>query len=279
MDAEDMWSLLKPTSLADVNARYFLPVLQQAVVTLPADDARKGLVAALQNWDGMNADDNRDGVYDHAAPAILDAWLGAMLKATFADEVPADFMRYFGATGYPTPDRPPAGSINVQVGTKLLYQVLRGKSASVPQQHDFLNGRDALDVVREALGQAADKLAKDYGGVAPAGWKVPVARLRYFTNNFMGVPQALDVEVAHTHVVMNRGTENNMVALGRGPVKAWDVMGPGQSGFIDAQGMRSQHYANQLELFDTFGRKALPWSARDVQRETQSVERLVLPKR
>ena len=70
-----------------------------------------------------------------------------------------------------------------------------------------------------------------------------------------------------------------MVALGRGPVKAWDVMGPGQSGFIDAQGMRSQHYANQLELFDTFGRKALPWSARDVQRETQSVERLVLPKR
>ena len=279
MDAEGMWSLLKPTSLADVNARYFLPVLQQAVVTLPADDARKGLVAALQNWDGMNADDNRDGFYDHPAPAILDAWLGAMLKATFADEVPADFMRYFGATGYPTPDRPPAGSINVQVGTKLLYQVLRGKSASVPQQHDFLNGRDALDVVREALGQAADKLAKDYGGAAPAGWKVPVARLRYFTNNFMGVPQALDVEVAHTHVVMNRGTENNMVALGRGPVKAWDVMGPGQSGFIDAQGMRSQHYANQLELFDTFGRKALPWSARDVQRETQSVERLVLPKR
>ncbi|TAH45947.1 MAG: penicillin acylase [Betaproteobacteria bacterium] len=279
MDAEGMWSLLKPTSLADVNARYFLPVLRQAVAALPADDPRKSLVASLDGWDGMNADDNRDGYYDHPAPAILDAWLGAMLKATFADEVPADFMRYFGATGYPTPDRPPAGSINIQVGTKLLYQVLRGKSASVPQKHDFLNGRDALDVVRETLGQAAEKLSATYGGPVPANWKVPVARLRYFTSNFMGIPQALDIEGAQTHVVMNRGTENNMVALGHGPVRAWDVLGPGQSGFIDPQGMRSPHYADQLELFDTFGRKVLPWSAEEVRRDTRSVEQLSLPAR
>lgn len=279
MDAEGMWSLLKPTSLADVNARYFLPVLRQAVADLPVNDPRKGLVDALDNWDGMNADDNRDGFYDHPAPAILDAWLAAMLKATFADEVPADFMRYFGATGYATPERPPAGSINIQVGTKLLYQVLRGEAASVPQKHDFLNGRAPLDVVREALGQAASKLASDYGGNSPAGWKVPVARLRYFTNNFFGVPQALEVETAQTHVVMNRGTENNMVALGKGPARAWDVLGPGQSGFIDMQGMRSPHYADQLELFDTFGRKTLPWSAQDVRRDTQSVEHLQLPKR
>lgn len=279
MDAEGMWSLLKPTSLADVNLRYFLPVLQQAVAALPADDSRKGLVAALQNWDGMNADDNRDGVYDHPGPAIMDAWLSAMLKLTFADEVPPDFMRFFGATGYATPERPPAGSINIQVGTKLLHQVLRGQSASVPQAYDFLNGRNALDVVRDALGQASEKLAKDFGGTTPSGWKVPVARLRYFTNNFMGVPQALEAETAYTHVVMNRGTENNMVALADGVVKAWDVMGPGQSGFIDTQGKRSPHYADQLELFDTFGRKALPWSLQEVQKETKSVEQLALPKR
>ena len=278
MDAEAMWGLIKPTSLADVNLRYFLPVLQQAVLTLPADDPRKVLVTSLQNWDGMNADENRDGFYDHPGPAIMDAWLSAMLKLTFADDVPADFMRLFGATGYPTPERPPAGSINIQVGTKLLHQVLRGQSASVPQPYDFLNGRNALDVVREALRQAAEKLAKDYNAPMPANWKVPVARLRYFTNNFMGVPQALESETAQTHVVMNRGTENNMVVLADGVVKAWDVLGPGQSGFIDAQGKRSPHYADQLELFDTFGRKVLPWSLKDVQSETKSVEQLALPR-
>lgn len=274
LDAEGMWGLLKPTSLADVNVRYFLPTLQQAVAALPADDARKALVAALENWDGMNADEDRDGFYDHAAPAILDAWLDAMLKATFADEVPADFMRYFGATGYPKPDRPPAGSVNIQVGTKLLYQVLRGKSASVAQPHDFLNGRDAQEVVRETLGQAADKLAKEYGGATPAAWKVPVARLRFSTSNFFGVPQALDVEAAETHVVMNRGTENNMVVFGPAGVKAWDVLGSGQSGFIDMQGMRSQHYSDQLDLYDSFGRKALAWSTQDVRRDTRSVEQI-----
>lgn len=277
MDTEGMWNLLKPTSLADVNARYFIPYLREAVATLPANDKRKELVYTLLAWDGMNADDNRDGFYDHPAPAIIDAWLTAMLKQTFADEVPADFMSFFGATGYPNAERPPAGSLNIQVGGKLLYQVLRGREASIPMTHDFLNGKPKNDAIREALQTATDELVKKYGDGHPSTWKVPVAKIQYFTNNFMGVPQANENEGAQTHVAMNRGTENNLVALGQGQAKVWDVMGPGQSGFVDPQGNPSKHYADQLDLFDQFNRKRLPLSLSEVNADTQTTEIIKLP--
>ncbi len=278
-DGPGMWQLLRPTSLADVNARYFVPLLQRAVAGLPADDKRRVLVDALGGWNGLNADDNRDGFYDHPAPAILDGWLDAMLRATFADTVPANFMPYFGATGYPTAQKPPAGSINVQVGVKLLYQVLQGAAASVPQRYDFLKGRDPAEVVREALATAADKLAQTYGAAAPATWRVPVAKLRFGPNNFFGTPQAGADEVFTTHVAMNRGTENNLIVLGRAGAQSWEAAAPGQSGLIDSQGRRSPHYADQVELYDNFGNKPLPWSLPEVRKATASVEQLRVPAR
>lgn len=274
IDAEGMWALLKPTSLADVNRRYFLPVLEKAVATLAAGDARRALVDGLRGWDGLASDEDRDGFYDHPGPAVMDAWLQAMLRLTLADDVPGDLSRFFLATGYPTAAAPPVGSINVQPGVKVLYQALLGGQASVPQRFDFFNGHDPLEVTREALGAASQALQRAYGA-EPARWRVPVARNRFQASNFFGVPQAGEAEVAQTHVAMNRGTENNLSVLRADGISAWDVVAPGQSGFVAPDGRRDQHHADQLDPYDRFSRKPVWHAVQDVDRNAASVERLV----
>lgn len=105
VSAQQMWDLIRTTSYADVNRRHFLPFLQQAVQGLPADDARARMVAGLASWDGMGTSEKQPGFYDNAGPAVMDAWLRAMLKRTLADEMPADF--FSSGTAPPaTPRRP-----------------------------------------------------------------------------------------------------------------------------------------------------------------------------
>jgi penicillin amidase len=59
-----------------------------------------------------------------------------------------------------------------------------------------------------------------------------------------------------------------------GKVQAWDVVAPGQSGFVAPAGTRSPHYSDQLALYTGFGRKPLRLDEGDVARHTQNVERL-----
>lgn len=136
-----MWALLKPTSLADVNVRYFLPALEKAVAGLPDDDRRRQMVRLLAGWDRMHDDANRDGRYDSPASAIMPAWFAAMLRATVAADLPADFAKFYLSAGYPTAEAPPTGSINVQPGVKVLHIVRaeQGKALS----HDFPEGLPA----------------------------------------------------------------------------------------------------------------------------------------
>lgn len=60
----------------------------------------------------------------------------------------------------------------------------------------------------------------------------------------------------------------------RSDVLAYDVVAPGQSGFVAPDGTRSPHYADQVEMYTTFGRKPLWHDADDVNRAATSVERL-----
>ncbi|MEY5098048.1 MAG: hypothetical protein RJA36_767 [Pseudomonadota bacterium] len=273
IDADGMWSLLKPTSLADVNLRHFLPFLQRAVATLPADDPRARRVAWLAKWNGMNSDEQGRGSYDHAGGALLDAWLRAMLKATLAQDLPGDFFKWYASAGYATPAAPNGGSVNVSPGGKVLFNVLAGAAAGVPQKHDFLHGRPQAEVVLEALDAAWAELSPRYGEDLDA-WRVPVAPLAFMSNNFFGVPQGSADEARRVAVTMNRGTENNMTVFTDRGVRAFDVVAPGQSGFIAPDGTASPHARDQFDLYVNFGNKPVWFTDKEVQRNSSSVLRL-----
>jgi len=273
LDASAMWGLLKPTSLADVNVRYFLPLLERATANLASDDRRRQMVDVLSHWNRMNQDENRDGRYDNPSSAIMPAWLGAMLRLTFTDAIPGDFAKYYLGTGYPTAELPPANSMNIQPGVKVLYRQLHAIEQGRAPSHDFLNGKSLEEVAREALSATDAELSKRFGSDITQ-WLAPVAQNRFLTNNFFGIPQAGEGEGQSTHVAMNRGTENNMTVLSNAAVRSWDVVAPGQSGHISPDGRLDQHYRDQMALYDQFGNKPVLGRRSEILKGTLKVERI-----
>jgi penicillin amidase len=268
--AEQVAQVNEGASFVDVNARYFVPYLKQAVAPLPADDPRRQAVALFEGWDQQASDRDGDGKYDSPAVSVMRTWLPAMLKRTLADDVPDAYFKFYASAGYPVAGTPVAGSVNIQPGPKVLYQALRGKQAGVPQKFDFFNGRDPLEVVRDALGDAIAELKARYGDDMRQ-WLTPVAEHFYLTNNFLGIPQAGGGEVLKNPRFMNRGTENDLIVFDRdGKVTSCEVTPPGQSGFIAPDGTRSKHYQDQLEMFGRFGCKPTWLDAKDVDSHLES---------
>jgi penicillin amidase len=270
---QQMWDLIRTTSYADVNRRHFLPFLQRAVQGLPADDPRVRLVAGLGGWDGMMTSEREPGYYDNAGPAVMDAWLRAMLKRTLADEMPADFFKWYSATGYPTPQAPATGSLNLTTGVKVLFNALAGPAAGVPQRYDFFNGARADDVILAALDDALAALRQAYGK-DPAAWKIPAPPMVFAPKNFLGVPQADAKAVLSYPATQNRGTENNMTVFDGRSVRAVDVVAPGQSGFVAPDGTPSPHTRDQFDLYNSFGSKRVWFTADEVRRNATSEETL-----
>jgi penicillin amidase len=107
--------------------------------------------------------------------------------------------------------------------------------------------------------------------------------LTFRANNFFGIPQADAAEAIHVPEYQNRGTENDLIVFGSaaaaGKTQAWDVVAPGQSGFVAPDGTRSPHYSDQLTLYTGFGRKPLRLEAGEVARHTRSEERVMVAPR
>src|SRR5437867_217210 len=267
--AEQLAQINEGASYVDVNARYFIPFLKEAVASLPADDARRQAVTLFDSWDQQARDRIGDGKYDHPAASIMRTWLPAMLKRTLADAIPESYFKYYASAGYPMAGVPVTGSVNIQPGTKVLYQALRGKKAGVAQNYDWFNGKDPLEVVREALTDSVAQLKQQYGDDMQK-WLLPVAEHVYLTNNFLGIPQAGSDEVLKNPVMMNRGTENDLIVITSKGVQDCEVTPPGQSGFIAPEGTKAKHYQDQLEMYGKFGCKPTWLNVRDVDRNLES---------
>ena len=268
--AEQMAKINEGASFVDVNARYFIPYLKEAVAGLAADDPRRQAVVLFDGWDGQASDRNGHGRYDSPGATVMRTWLPIMIRRTLADAIPENYFRFFASAGYPVAGVPVVGSINVQPGTKVLFHALRGKQAGVPQNFDFFNGQDPLQVVRDTLADTVAQLKKQYGDDMRQ-WLTPVADHIYITNNFLGIPQAGADEVLKSPVNMNRGTENDLIVFGRdGRASSCEAAPPGQSGFIAPDGTRAKHYQDQLEMYAKFGCKPTWLEPKDVDKNLES---------
>ncbi len=268
-DADASWRLMMEAALVDVNAKYFVPAINDATAALPEGDPLRQAAAILKGWDRVARDADRDGRYDGAAPAILQTWLPLMLERVYADDVPAEFLKWYASAGYPSPESPMRGSLNLQIGTKVLVEALLARRENRTLPYDPLNGTDPGALIRDTLAAALDKLAKAQGPDM-AKWSAPTVPQVFFASNFMGVPQAGADEEARTRIAQNRGTENNRVVFAEGGVTAVEVVAPGQSGFVAPDGTRSPHYQDQLELYEDEGHKPVWFDAGDVDANLES---------
>ncbi|MEO0997611.1 MAG: penicillin acylase family protein, partial [Pseudomonadota bacterium] len=254
MSPDDAWRLLVTSSHVDVNAPYLLALIRRAVEG--SDEPM--LVAAertLQAWNRQSLDADEDGFYDEPATGLFRRFVAALIERTLQDDLGAAYA-YFADSGYPTAERPSGAGTNIPAGLKAIVESAAGRGG-----YDLFNGEPPEAVVRTALREA---LAA--GGEQP----LATATRPFLTDNFLGVPQALESERLVTPIEQNRGTENNMIVLRPGAIEGFEVTPPGQSGFVARDGRRSPHYDDQLDLYHRFGRKRIWFYAADVERARQS---------
>ncbi len=251
---EQLWGLVEHTSLIDLNARLLVPRILAATAALPADSTLRRAAEAMRGWEGSLA--SAGGDYISPGVPILHALLPALLRRVLADVPPREFAAGLAAL-FPDPAIPQSFSYNIPPLAKLLDRVLRGEAT----EHDFLAGRDADALIRDSLAQAVATLTAEQGP-DPAQWRARASTTLFRTQNFMGIPQARNADSMALPALMNRGTENNMAVLGADGVELYDIMPPGQSGFVAPDGTPSPHRNDQLALYGAYGRKRL-WLTRD----------------
>lgn len=266
---DEIWDMNRRLSHIDVNISYFLPFLEQAVEGLPSDSPEVQAVNLLKGWDRYRWDLNGDGDYDSPAQTIFQKWLPTMLKNTFQDDYQAFFWMVSSA-GYPAV--PPSGSTNVQTGVKILLNALLGDDSTIPNEYDFFNDGDPLEVVRNSLTETIDALNTQYGTDDMSKWILPVVPQKFFHTNFYGVPQANPDEALTLPINMNRGTQNHMVVLKPGSIEGINVCPPGQSGFVAPDGTKNPHYSDQMALYEDFEAKPMLLDFKDVKRDMESVK-------
>lgn len=272
LSRQDVIDLNKAGSFADLNARYLLPLLLESTKDLPAGSVARAMRDQLAVWNWQSIDADSDGYYDDAAATLMRKWVPLLLERVLKDDLPADVFARYATAGYPVAENP--GSPRPAAGLKLVYNAMLGDKAGVTQTFDFFNGKAPATVLRETFLAAVASLEAQYGS-QPATWRTPVATHAFRAQNFLGIPQANADETITLAPFMNRGTENNLVVFKDGRASSLcTVAPPGQSGFVDASGLKSPHYADQLMLYKTFACKEEHLSAEAVRADAKSVKKL-----
>ncbi len=244
---EEIWNFGSVAAQADLNARYFVPLITQATAALPASDPLRQAAELLRSWDMQLEDQNSDGYYDGPGTTVLRAWLAAMTGQLLADDLPAALLGPYTSLGYAGSGTAP-GSISPASVSKVILNALLGSRAGVPQKYDFLNGEEPGAAVRRALASAVTSLTAAHGA-DPANWRTPVAKHTMSNSNAVGVPWATASQTVQAPQYLNRGTTNFRVVLAPGAVDMCSVTPGGQSGFVNQANLPSPHYADQLPLF------------------------------
>ena len=274
MSADDAWGLIESSSYADINAKYFLPLIDAASTT--SQDQR--LIEAnnlLQSWDKHSRDANDDGYFDTAATLIFRALLRQLIHDVLADDL-GDAFAWFEDTGYPSPGKPTGSGLNISASLKTLLEALNKRG-----QYDFLNGDTSEEIIAASLAKVLKTLAVEQsteGRTRMSDWRLANAPRPFTHKNFMGIPQTSEKAAMLGPIEQNRGTENNMTVLNKDRIVAYEVLPPGNSGFINQKGERSEHFDDQFEMYNGFDKKRMWFYSEDVEANAASKE-LITPTR
>lgn len=266
---QQLWDINAEASYADINVNYLLPYLKQAIQSGEQSESLSGIVELLENWDRLWVDNNQDGYYDSAAPAIMNVWLKDLVERVLKDDVGDEFFYRFASPGYPTERL--RGSWNAGVGIKIIARNLDELNGG-GKFFDFFNGEPSDQVLRDSFKAAHSALIETYGE-AVSNWKVAVPSLKFSSYNYQGVPQSLPNNTVGLKQMMNRGAENNFYVVSDNSIVGRDAISGGQSGFIAPDGSKSKHYTDQLDIYRLFETKELPLTKEQVNKSaTQTIQ-------
>lgn len=267
LSQQEIWDINKIGAWSDLNARYFIPSMIKAAQSDKASTQAKNVAPLLSEWDLKLRPDREGKNYQGAAPAIMRAWLNQMIVLVLKPNLSESIYQRYTDTLYPVNNDP--RSAQPASASKLIWNALQGKQASVPQQVDFLKGQTADEVVLKALENALVELSKQYHSTDPNDWKIPVATMGFSSKNSVGIPWADPSHEQQLSTYGNTGSATFRVVLNPNQVTMCSILAPGQSGFINQNGKTDAHFADQLPLFESYKCKDDAVSEKEIDQATQ----------
>lgn len=259
---DEAWDLIEKSSYGDLVAKFLLPLINQAAVSIN-DNEVNDINTWLLAWDQRATDADKDGFYDQAQYLYLQRFSENLIASVLRDELQDSFV-YFQTTGYPTKYKPTGSGMNLSTGLKTAYEALLKKT-----KFDFLNGKNANSVIAAVIKSTLSELQAEFG-TEYTQWKLPLYPRPYLYKNFMGIPQNTASITTESPIEQNRGTENNMTVFYSDRIEGYEIAPPGQSGFIAPDGTASPHMYDQLSLYENFGKKRMWFYYEDVKRNAKS---------
>lgn len=251
---QDMKDINKDIGFIHLQADYFLGHFLNNIGG-GLDPQMTEAINKLTMWDKYQVDVNDDGKYDAPGLTIWNRWWSEAIKATLLDEL--------GSTYYND--------------TSLFLHVLQGSASNIPLSRDYLNAVSVSVMLQNTLKTALSALQIQFGTNNMDLWLTPRREHTFSPNNFLGIPQA-PIPVRNLRQYMNRGTENHIVKLEKGEVSGVNINPPGQSGFVDPDGIPSPHYADQLDMFEDYkGYKPMLRDIGQVLSNLESTEYITIP--
>jgi len=272
LSVSDIWDVNRRISYRDDNARYFMPLIKQASSEWTKDSSAAKAAALLLSWDQLTVDPIRGDVTSPGY-TLFKEFLHSLILSVLGGKVPPSvygFNKPEPANEFAEPSISPSFPT---MGTKIVYNALLGKAASVPQEVDLLDGRRPAEVLRQVLSESFDTLTQTRGA-EPLNWTEKPVEHVFRTVNYAGIPDAPESMTLSIKAAMNRGTENNYIVFGPFGVQACDVTPPGQSGYLAPDGTPSPHYRDQLPLYAGFECKSQWLKQEDVEAHAKTVRSL-----
>lgn len=271
LNRDQVWGINQKVSRADVSLPFLKDYLTKAWRGQKLAALESSALDLVESWDQQWQAD-KQGKFP-AAAAITAAWFEQLLAMTIKDDVGESNFSLYSASN--TPDKPIGASMGTGVGIKVLIENLDALNNSDVLHHDFFNGVNWQTVVRQSFSKAVAKLEKEQGKKIEL-WSLNALPMVWQPFNFRGVPQA-GASKQKVSSYMNRGSENNLfLATGTG-FEAFDVIAPGQSGFVDPEGKQAASYDDQMDLFRRYQLKSIPFKRADMEAVTTQRKVLQLP--
>lgn len=269
--ADEIWGVNRQISSADVTAPFLWPAIAKALQSDTLMPAYSQALALLDDWDAQwqltSASSNQFG----PAQLLFDSFLSDLLEAVLADDIGPEFFHFYSATN--NPGKPLGASMGTAPGSKVLIALLDDLDAGREPVYDFFNSADYTSVIRAQFRRTVDRLVAEHGSDLSA-WRLAAAPMTWKPNNFRGVPQALPDAAVSVPAYLNRGSENNYFIARDGDIVGFDVVPPGQSGFVSLAGERSPHSRDQMEMFASYELKPLAFTRAQVEANATSRRQL-----
>lgn len=222
---EDMIEICKNVAYHNAYGTYFKPFLLDAIEST-GEDIPDEVISALEDWDCYYNNENDDDFYDDPGLTIFTEWFDEIFLLLLEDELGLELKDFTHS---------------------LLLHIFQGKDSKLKLRYnDYLDGLSVDTIIVNALENSISKLENKYGTNDVQEWLTEVDM-----DGFSELGALSSSEMPS----MNRGTYNQIAEIPLINNKksttpfAYNILPPGQSGFVQYPDIPSPHAYDQMQLY------------------------------